>query len=90
MQQRGGNRPGAGRKPRTINAIAKKLPKDTAALILAEIKANQKWVELANDKDKRIQLDVLKYLTDRAFGKAPQEVKNTGETVVIKRVIADL
>ena len=89
MEARGGKRDGAGRKPRTINTVVKKLPKDTASLILAEIKANQKWVRLANSEDERVQLDVLKYLTDRAFGKAPQELKNTGE-LTIKRVIADL
>lgn len=76
---RGGSRKGAGRKPCTIKAIVKKMSKDSAHLILAEIKANSKWKTLAESPDERIQLEVLKYLTDRAFGKAKQSVEATGK-----------
>lgn len=75
---RGGSRPGAGRKPSTVKGIVKKLPSDSAALILAEIKANQKWVTLAASKDERIVLETLKYLTDRAYGKAKQALEHSG------------
>ena len=74
----GGSRPGAGRKPSTIKGLTRRLPKDTAELILAKIKANQKWTELANSKDEYVRLAVLKYLTDRAFGKAKQSIEATG------------
>jgi hypothetical protein len=76
---RGGRRPGAGRKPCTIKGMVKQLPKDSAELILAEIKANQKWLDLANSEDENIQLKVLMYLTDRAYGKAKQSMQATGE-----------
>ena len=75
---KGGKRPGAGRKPSTIKGVARILPKDTSALILAEIKANQRWIDLANSEDERIQLDTLKYLTDRAFGKPKQAIEHSG------------
>jgi hypothetical protein len=78
-ERRGGRRPGAGRKPSTIKGVARKLPKDTAALILAEIKANRKWVELTSSEDEYIVLGALKYLTDRAFGKAKQSIETTGD-----------
>jgi len=65
---------GAGRKPSTIKGIAKKLPKESAELLLAELNANSKWVSLANSDDERIQLEILKYLTDRAYGKARQSI----------------
>jgi hypothetical protein len=76
---RGGHRPGAGRKPSTISGIVKKLPKDSAELILSEIKANKKWIELANSEDEYVVLGVLKYLTDRAYGKAKQSIEASGK-----------
>jgi hypothetical protein len=75
IAKRGGRRPGAGRKPSTIRGIVRRLPKDTAELVLAEINANHKWVELARSKDERIVLEVLKYLTDRAYGRPRQSVE---------------
>jgi hypothetical protein len=79
MAGKGGKRPGAGRKPSTIKGIAKKLPRLSAELLLAEINANRKWVSLANSDDERIVLETLKYLTDRAFGKARQTIEASGE-----------
>jgi hypothetical protein len=73
MAAKGGKRPGAGRKPSTLKGIAKKLPRESAELLLAEINANEKWVALANSDDERIQLEVLKYLSDRAYGKPRQD-----------------
>ena len=93
MAGTGGKRPGAGRKPSTIKGITRKLPKDTAALILAEINANRKWVELAKSEDERISLDTLKYLTDRAFGKAAQSMNIAGELGVettVRQVVMNL
>ena len=91
MANRGGKRAGSGRKPSTIKGVTKRLPKETADLILTEIKANQKWIDLAKSKDERIQLDTLKYLTDRAYGKARQSVDmnadHSGEiNVTIRRI----
>ena len=74
MAGKGGRRPGAGRRPSTIKGIARKLPKESAELLLAEINANSKWVSLANSDDERIQFETLKYLTDRAYGKARQSI----------------
>lgn len=83
MKSKGGKRAGAGRKPSTIKGITRKLPKETAGLILAEINANSKWISLAQSKDERIQLDTLKYLTDRAHGKAAQTVEHLGSVTVV-------
>jgi len=79
MAGKGGKRPGAGRKPSTIKGISKRLPRESAELILAEIKANSMWLRLADSKDERIRLETLKYLTDRAFGKARQSIEATAE-----------
>ena len=77
MAGKGGKRPGAARKPSTIKGISKRLPRESAELILAEIKANSMWLRLADSKDERIRLETLKYLTDRAFGKARQSIEAT-------------
>jgi len=79
MAGRGGKRPGAGRKPSTIKGISKKLPRESAELILAEIKANSMWLVLAKSNDERIRLETLKYLTDRAYGKARQSIEASAE-----------
>lgn len=55
------------------------MPSETAELILTEIKANKKWVDLANSKDERISLDTMKYLTDRAYGKPKQSLEHSGD-----------
>ena len=65
------------RKPSTIKGISKRLPRESAELILAEIKANSMWLVLAESKDERIRLETLKYLTDRAYGKARQSIEAT-------------
>ena len=95
MAERGGKRSGAGRKPSTLSGIAKKLPRPSAALILAEINANQIWVKLAGSTDERIQLDTLKYLTDRAYGRPKQAMEHSGPggepiQTVIRRVVCNL
>ena len=79
MTGKGGKRPGAGRKPSTIKGIAKKLPKESAEILLVEINANSKWISLANSKDERIVLEALKYLSDRAYGKARQSIEASGQ-----------
>lgn len=78
LKSRGGKRAGAGRKPSTLKGVLKNLSSDTAELILQKIKAEDKWVKLAGSRDERIQLETLKYLTDRAFGKPKQSMEHSG------------
>ena len=77
-KSKGGRRPGAGRPPSTVKGIAKRLPKEIAELLLSEIGAHAKWIKLSKSDDERIVLDTLKYLSDRAYGKAPQAMELTG------------
>ena len=76
---KGGKRPGAGRKPSTLKGVLKKLPSDTAELILHKINAAKKWEDLANSKDENIVFQTLRYLTDRAYGKPKQLMQHSGE-----------
>jgi hypothetical protein len=84
----GGKRKGAGRKPKTLKALLKGLPRVNADLILQEVDANQKYKELACSRDERLRFEVLKYLTDRACGKAGTVAPSDGQVDV--KVIIDL
>lgn len=75
---KGGKRAGAGRKPSTLKGLVKKLGKFDAEALLAKINQNQKWQQLANSEDQRIVLETLKYLSDRAYGKAKQTIEGAG------------
>lgn len=71
-QARGGKRKGAGRKPCTISGIVKQLPDGSAKLLLAEIKANTRLIQLAQSEDENVSLQTIKFLWEHAYGKAPQ------------------
>lgn len=86
MAQRGGARPGSGRKPRIVKAIEK----GVAYAILSPEFEKKKWTRLLDSEDERVVLESLKYLTDRRDGKAPQSVKVDGEIEVIGRVVVNL
>ena len=87
MAGKGGARPGAGRKPKAIKDVIKPLD---AALLLSNINAESKFGKLANSKDEKIQLDTLKYLTDRAYGKAQQTIMHGNTTDAAERAKAIL
>lgn len=72
MGKNGGKRPGAGRKSNAVKALAKR----TAEEILAVVDEVSVWNQLIQSEDSRIQLDTMKYLTDRRDGKAAQTVEN--------------
>jgi hypothetical protein len=44
-----------------------------------EINANSKWISLSESTDERVVLETLKYLTDRAYGKARQAIEPSAE-----------
>jgi len=75
---RGGKRAGAGRKPSTIKGIAKKLPKFSAELLLTEIKANQKLVQLASCGEPAVELQAIKFLWEQAYGRPKQAIQHEG------------
>jgi hypothetical protein len=84
---RGGKRPGAGRTKTKLSTTGK-LKKATAEEILAKVDETAVWADLLNAMtvipmkdapalnvpDRRLRFDVMKYLTDRRDGKAPQSV----------------
>jgi hypothetical protein len=75
---KGGKRPGAGRPKGSLNKV-KLVATDIAAQALASIDQAKAWKELIQSKDERIRLEALKYLSDRAYGKASQSVNLQGD-----------
>jgi len=84
----GGKRKGAGRKPKSLKALLKGLPKINADLILQEVGATERWIELARSRDKKLRFEVLRYLTDRSCGKPATVAQFDGQVEV--KVIVDL
>ena len=91
---RGGKRPGAGRKPGSIERVTAirqareplQLIKGsraeravTAAAVLGLIDEAKAWLRLLKDKRGKTRLTALMYLTDRRDGKAKQAVEMTGK-----------
>jgi hypothetical protein len=88
MAGKGGARPGAGRKPKAKipDFVTRDIAKQVLALTQKPIHGTKadpcrceicKWYTLLHDsKDARLEFDVLKYLSDRAYGKAVQNVNH--------------
>jgi hypothetical protein len=91
----GGKRPGAGRKPGSLNkitALKKAAPEIkeikgasaqravTAAAVLGCIDELKKWLDLLDHKDPRVRIKALCYLTDQRDGKAKQRVEASGDS----------
>jgi hypothetical protein len=56
---------------------------EMAVAILQATDEVRAWAELLKSKDENIKLKALIYLSDRAYGKAPQAVEITGEGSLI-------
>jgi len=70
----GGYREGSGRKPNIVKAMQKVIAEQLFDVFGGE---SQAWQALANDarvKDPRLVFDILRYWTDRKYGKV-REVK---------------
>lgn len=74
----GGRRPNAGRKTNE----AKMQERKDAILQLSSwftpTLQKSKWVTLLDDEDSQVVLKAMCYLSDRAYGKAPQAVEHSG------------
>jgi hypothetical protein len=84
MANKGGARPGAGRKakPKIPAAVTSALAGQILGHLGGQFEGKplpseaKLWLALLSDPDKRLRFDVLKYLTDRRDGKAVQTVNH--------------
>ena len=82
MGLHGGARPGAGRKPSITKALAETITEAVFQVFGSESKA---WEALLSDarasRDRRLIFEVLRYWTDRKYGKPVQAVVSEGDAV---------
>lgn len=96
--KKGGARPGAGRKAKP--KIPAAVTTSSAARILSHLGGSfegkplpseeKLWLALLADPDKRLRFDVLKYLKDRAEGKAVQTVNHIHDKPIEHNVTMSL
>lgn len=78
---RGGYRAGAGRKPKLAKAMEEVVAQHIFEVYGSESKAWEAVIQAAQqNKDARLVFDILKYWTDRRYGKPRQEVSANVQT----------
>jgi hypothetical protein len=73
---RGGFRPGAGRKPSTIEGILKRLPPEAAELLIREIKAKAELIQVQIKLDMLIKADISEEIPALANDRNGQIINN--------------
>jgi hypothetical protein len=73
---RGGFRPGAGRKPSTIEGILKRLPPEAAELLIREIKAKAELIRVQIKLDMLTQADTSEEIPELANDRNGQVTSN--------------
>jgi hypothetical protein len=72
---RGGARPGAGRKPKMFRDLEKIVAESLLSELGGESKAWNYLISHAQRHDERLLFDILRYWTDRKYGKPSQRVE---------------
>jgi hypothetical protein len=72
---RGGARPGAGRKPKMFKDLEKTVAESLFSELGGESKAWEYLISHARQHDARLVFDILRYWTDRKYGKPSQRVQ---------------
>ena len=72
---RGGARPGAGRKPKLFKDLEKTVAEALFFELGGESKAWEYLIAHARQHDARLVFDILRYWTDRKYGKPSQRVE---------------
>ena len=76
---KGGKREGAGRKPKIAKVLAETIAKNLFDELGGESKAWNSLAQEARENDLRLTFDILKYWTDRKYGKPMQSVEASGK-----------
>jgi hypothetical protein len=83
---KGGLRLGAGRKPKEITELKRKLQKNFAAAILTDGEESRLWREHLMSKDPRVSIDALKAMSEHKHGKAKQTLDLDANVNLVARV----
>lgn len=85
----GGKREGAGRKPKPTKALADAIAKSLFKSFGGESKAWEYLATQAKAEDPRLVFDILRYWTDRKYGKPVQAQEVTGADGNVIRVVVE-
>ena len=86
-KQRGGKRPGAGRKPNLAKRLLKGFSKETIAEAMQEIDCIQTIKGLLKSRSERIRLETLIFMWDRVYGRpVQQQVSVNAELTLEQRI----
>jgi hypothetical protein len=80
-KQRGGRRPGAGRKPNLSKRLAARLTPATAGEVLSEIDVMAIYRDIFKNGSRTLKAQCVKDLWDRHWGKAKQDVSVSGGVI---------
>jgi hypothetical protein len=72
-KQRGGKRPGAGRKPNLAKRLLKGFSKEALAEAMQEIDCRKVINRLLNSRSERTRLETLNFMWDRVYGRPVQQ-----------------
>jgi hypothetical protein len=92
-KQRGGKRPGAGRKPNLAKQLLKGLTRDAIALAVQDIDIGAVITSLLKSKRERTKLETLVFLRDTLHGRPAENVQLSSSMVhahTVWRPLADL
>ena len=78
---RGGKRPGAGRKPNIASRLLKGLSRDTLGLAVQEIDVKGVITGMLKSNRERTRLETLVFVWDRLYGRPAQNVNVAGGVV---------
>jgi len=92
-KQRGGKRPGAGRKPNLSKRLLKGFSREAIAAAVANVDCGQVITGLLKSKRERTRLEALVYIRDLLVGRPAQNVQLSGGVAHLHtawRPLADL
>jgi hypothetical protein len=86
-KQRGGKRPGAGRKPNLAKRLLKGFSKETLAEAVKQIDCTKVVNKLLNSKSEHVRLETLNFVWDRLYGRpVQQQVSLNAELTLEQRI----
>ena len=90
MAEKGGLRPGAGRKPKAVTEQTRKAKKNFAESILSDELEKRMWTQALQSSNEKVAVDALKALTEFKHGKAKQSVEVDGKLDIVAQVIVNV
>jgi len=90
MAEKGGLRPGAGRKPKAVTEQTRKAKKSFAESVLSDELEKRYWMQALQSSNEKVSFDALKALSEFKHGKAKQSVEVDGKLDLVAQVVVNV